>query len=57
MTDANGQFTLENVPFGSYTLDAAGIVLLLPRRGSTQVTLPNFVPPSTDSAFVVIRVR
>ena len=57
VTDANGQFTFENVPLGTYTLDATGFALLLPRRGSTQVTLPNFIPPSTDSAFVEIRLR
>ncbi len=55
-TNAKGEFTLRNVPFGTRTLSAKGTVLLLPRSGSLQVVLPT-PPPSDDVVSVEIRVK
>jgi len=46
-TDIQGEFSFTAVPFGVYTLEARGKVVLLSRRRSTQVTLPT--PPPSDA--------
>jgi hypothetical protein len=43
----NGQFTFQNVPFGTYTLQAKGLVSLILRKGTVHVQLPS-PPPSTE---------
>jgi len=55
-TDSKGNFTFENVPYGLHTIDASAVVIL-PKKGSTAVTLPNPVPPATDPGFVTVRVK
>ncbi len=55
-TNAKGEFTLRNVPYGTPTLLAQGTVLLFPRSGSLQVVLPT-PPPSDDVVPVEIRVK
>lgn len=56
VTDAKGEFSFPDVPFGTYTLDAQGIAAFLPKRGSATVLLPSD-PPSADRVFVGIRLR
>lgn len=56
VTNARGEFTFPNVPLGTQTLDAAGIVLFLPRTGSSTALLPT-TPPSTSPATVEIRLK
>ncbi len=54
-TNAKGQFTFENVPYGIHTIDASAVVIL-PKTGSTAVALPNPSPPSVAPGFVTIRI-
>ncbi len=56
VTDKNGRFSFAGVPFGTYTLDAAGTVLLFPLTGLAQVRLPT-TPPSDEPAYVEIECR
>ncbi|NQU21079.1 MAG: carboxypeptidase regulatory-like domain-containing protein [Candidatus Nealsonbacteria bacterium] len=55
-TNAKGQFAFENVPYGIHTVNASAVVIL-PKTGSTVVTLPNPTPPAVDPGFVTIRVN
>jgi hypothetical protein len=55
-TDAKGEFTFREVPFGRYTLRAKGVVALLARSASAQVILPS-PPPSTDPVLVTLELK
>ena len=56
-TDAKGQFTFENVPYGTPTLDASAVVLLVPKKGSTTVAVPNPRPPAVAPGPITIRLK
>ncbi|OHB72830.1 MAG: hypothetical protein A2V70_01380 [Planctomycetes bacterium RBG_13_63_9] len=56
VTDEKGAFSFKGVPYGRYTLNAEGTILLLRRTGSAAVTLPT-PPPSSDLVFVEITVK
>jgi hypothetical protein len=53
VTDANGAFSFADVPYGTYTLRAEGLVLAVLRTGLARVRLPT-TPPSEGPAFVEI---
>ena len=55
-TNLKGEFTLTNVPLGSYVLDASATLLVIPKTGSAVIHLPT-PPPSTAAAYVKIRVK
>ena len=46
VTDAEGKFTLENVPHGKYTIDAKGTGLGRELSGSKEIVLPAPVEPA-----------
>jgi hypothetical protein len=52
----NGQFTFQNVPFGTFTLQAKGLVSLILRKGTIHVQLPS-PPPSTDPVTANISLK
>jgi len=54
-TNTKGEFTFRNVPLGEHILDASANILLVRRTGSATVLLPT-TPPSTQPAFVEIRL-
>ncbi len=54
VTDAQGRFVFQNVPYGHYTLEAQGVAVLLPRQATVAVTLPTTGSRSDGSATVRI---
>jgi hypothetical protein len=56
VTDAQGRFQFNDVPYGIYRLEATGMITLTRRIGSAQVTIPT-PPPSTASARVSMELR
>jgi hypothetical protein len=52
-TDLNGRFAFKDVPLGTFTLQAKGLVSLITRKGIVRVQLPS-PPPSTDPVTVNI---
>jgi hypothetical protein len=53
VSDSTGRFVFQNVPHGSYTLQAKGIALNKFREGSAQITLP----AATEPAVIEVPVR
>jgi hypothetical protein len=52
-TDTHGQFRFTDVPFGSYRLEATGVVSFITRSGRATAILPS-PPPSTEPVTVEI---
>jgi len=56
VTNSKGRFVFNDVPFGTYTLRATGVVALLLRRGSAEAMLPSR-PPSDEPVLVGIALK